>query len=116
MKLPNGEHAVVDIRKLSEYCLNAASPRGRTNARVFESVLGLRPTDVQKLRRRLLRAAIEENCEIGEEDEFGQRYALDFVMETTVGKAWVRSSRIVRKDEDFPRLTTCYVLVRKRIL
>lgn len=116
MKLPNGEQAVMDVRRLSDYCLNPASPRGRTKARVFESVLGLRPADAQVLRRGLLRAASKEDCGIGEEDEFGQRHTLDFIMETTAGKAWVRSGWIVKKDEDFPRLTTCYVLVRRRIL
>lgn len=116
MQLPNAEQAVADIRKLRDYCLNLASPRGRTKARVFESVLGLTRTDAQELRQQLLRAAAEQECELGEEDEFGQRYTLDFVMETKAGKAWVRSGWIVRTDEDFPRLTTCYVLTRRRIL
>lgn len=63
MKLPNGERAVVDVRKLSDYCLNLASPRGRTKARVFESVLGLKRANAEALRRQLLRAATEEECE-----------------------------------------------------
>ena len=35
MKLPNGERAIVDTRKLLEYCLNSEHPRGRNKARVF---------------------------------------------------------------------------------
>ena len=38
MRLPNGERAVIDIRKLQEYCLNSQHPRGRNKARVFASV------------------------------------------------------------------------------
>ena len=38
MKLPNGERAIVDCRKLDEYCLNPHHPRGRNKARVFASV------------------------------------------------------------------------------
>jgi hypothetical protein len=116
MKLPNAEQAVADIRKLRDYCLNPTSPRGQTKARVFESVLGLRRGDAEELRKRLLRAATEQECELGEKDEFGQRYTVEFVMETTAGKAWIRSGWMVRAGEAFPRLTTCYVLVRKRIL
>jgi hypothetical protein len=116
MKLPNADRAVVDIRKLRDYCLNPTSPRGRTKARVFESVLGLRRADAEGLRNLLLRAAIDQECDVGEKDEYGQRYTLDFLLETNAGKAWVRSGWIVGEDDDVPRLTTCYVLVRRRIL
>lgn len=37
MKLPNAERAVVDVRKLRNYCLNAEHPRGQHKARVFKS-------------------------------------------------------------------------------
>ena len=48
MKLPNGDHALVDIRKLLEYCLNPQHPRGRNKARVFASV-GIREADAEEL-------------------------------------------------------------------
>lgn len=35
MKLPNGDRAVVDIVKLTDYCLSTTHPRGRHKARVF---------------------------------------------------------------------------------
>ena len=44
MKLPNGDHAIVEIGKLLEYCLNSQHPRGRNKARVFASV-GIREAD-----------------------------------------------------------------------
>jgi hypothetical protein len=33
--LPNAENAVVEIRKLSEYCLNPEHPKGKDKARLF---------------------------------------------------------------------------------
>ncbi|HXG48805.1 MAG TPA: hypothetical protein VNO52_14360, partial [Methylomirabilota bacterium] len=35
MRLPNGERAIVDIQKLTAYCLNLQHTRGRHKARVF---------------------------------------------------------------------------------
>src|SRR5439155_233776 len=116
MKLPKAERAVVDIRKLRDYCLNPASPRGQTKARVFEAVLGLGADDADRLRKSILKAAREMECVAGESDRFGQRYALDFVLQTNAGRAWLRTGWIVRRGEDFPRLTTCYVLVRRKVL
>lgn len=116
MRLPSAQRAVVDIRKLRDYCLNPASPRGQTKARVFEAVLGLRAADAGRLRSRLLQAAAEAECKVGEGDEFGQRYTLEFGMATGAGKAWVRSGWIVRAGEDFPRFTTCYILLRRTVL
>jgi hypothetical protein len=49
MKLPNGDHAIVEIRKLLEYCLNSQHPRGRNKARVFAS-FGIREADAEELR------------------------------------------------------------------
>ena len=51
MKLPNGHRAIVDIRKLRDYCLNPNSPNGRNKARVFAASLGLTPPDAEILRQ-----------------------------------------------------------------
>lgn len=56
MKLPNGEHAVVDGRKLHEYCLNPQHLRGRNKARVFAAA-GIRQADAEEIRTALLAAA-----------------------------------------------------------
>src|SRR5436853_7876618 len=39
MLLPNGKRAIVDIRKLRDYCLNPDNPRGSGKARVFARAL-----------------------------------------------------------------------------
>ena len=48
MKMPNGDKAVVEIEKLSQYCLNPLHPRGRHKARVFESALGITGEDAEE--------------------------------------------------------------------
>lgn len=106
-KLPNRESAVVDIRKLRDYCLSPHHPRGRHKARVFASILGLTVDDAEELRTALLSAASSEDAVPAESDEYGERYMLDFEMETEMGGATVRSGWIVRRGEGFPRLTSC---------
>ena len=110
MKLPNPERAVVEIAKLRDYCLNPRHARGRFKARVFASALGLGIEHADLLRRALLDAALTAEATLGERDDFGQRYVLDFEMAGPRGRATVRSCWIVLAREDFPRLTTCYVL------
>jgi hypothetical protein len=109
-KLPNPENAVVETRKLRDYCLSPEHPRGRHKARVFASTLGLTVDDSQELRRALLAAALSEEALVAEEDQYGQRYMLDFEMSTEMGSAVVRSGWMVRSGEDFPRFTSCWVL------
>jgi len=109
-KLPNPQNAVVDVRKLRDYCLSPRHPRGRHKARVFVSALGLTANDAEELRAALLSAALSEEAVPAENDEYGERYMLDFEMETEAGIATVRSGWIVSHDEEFPRLTSCWVL------
>lgn len=109
-KLPNPENAVVEVRKLRDYCLSPDHPRGRHKARVFASVLGLTAEDAEEVREALLSAAVSEEANPVEEDRYGKRYVLDFEMKTETGTATVRSGWIVRRDEDFPRFTSCWVL------
>ncbi|MGH7818267.1 MAG: DUF6883 domain-containing protein [Candidatus Binatia bacterium] len=42
MRIPNADRAVVDPRKLRDYCLSPIHPRGRHKARVFAAAVGLR--------------------------------------------------------------------------
>lgn len=109
-KLSNPENAVVEIRKLRDYCLNHEHPRGRHKARVFRAALGLEMEDAEALREALLLAARSEEAFPAEQDEYGRRYMLDFEMSTTAGSARVRSAWIVRRAESFPRLTSCFVI------
>jgi hypothetical protein len=114
MLLPNGERAIVDIRKLRDYCLNPDNPRGGGKARVFAALLGLTAADAPKLRRKLLEVARTEEAQLGELDMYGQRYTIDFEMATGVAEAIICSGWIILHDETAPRLTTCFVRRKKR--
>ncbi len=109
MTLPNGERAIVDIRKLQEYCLNSQHPRGRNKARVFASV-GIRSDDAEALRTALSAAARDAEARLGVVNPYGQRYVVDFDFVRQDRTIRIRSTWIVRSGEDLPRLTSCYVL------
>jgi len=110
MKLPGAERAVVDIAKLREYCLNPLHPRGRYKARVFGAALKLFQTDADFLRTQLLQAAVAGDGRFGAVDQYGHRYTVDFECIKGSRRARVRSVWIILRGEDFPRLTTCYVI------
>ena len=99
MKLPSGERAIVDIVKVHDYCLNPAHPRGRHKARVFASALGMMAVDAEFLREALLCAAREEDATLGEADEYGERYAVDFNLIRRDRQAVFRSTWIIRRTE-----------------
>jgi hypothetical protein len=114
MLLPYGHRAIVDIRKLRDYCLNPDNPRGSRKARVFRSALGMTKVDAPALRQRLLQVAVSEQAKVGELDRYGQRYTIDFELPKGTRKVVVRSGWIVLSNETVPRLTTCYVIKRSR--
>jgi hypothetical protein len=88
--MPNAGGAVVDIRKLRDYCLSPDHPRARHKAYVFRGVLGLTDADAVTLHQALLDAARTRDAVIGEKDQYGQRYVVDFVMDGPAGQggAW----------------------------
>jgi hypothetical protein len=50
MKMPGGDVAIVDLLKLTEYCLNPDHERGKHKARVF-AALGFSAENAGELRR-----------------------------------------------------------------
>jgi len=110
MRLPNAEHAEVDIAKLRDYCLDPMHPRGKHKARVFLVALGIGVEQAWELREALLNAARAMPAVPGERDAYGERYVVDFQWTTTTGEATLRSVWMVRAAEDHPRLITCFVL------
>ena len=108
-KLPNPEKAVVDIDKLVSYCLNMAHQDGQHKARVFKSALNLGIDDAEILRTALLKAVRNQYAVLLKPNEYRQKYIIDFEMNHAGKNAKIRSAWIVRKNEAFPRLITCYV-------
>lgn len=110
MKVPNAEKAVVDIRKLTDYCLSHEHARGKHKARVFLSALGMASAHAKELREALLEKVRTEDCVIGTADEYGTRYNVDFTYARGGKEAIVRSTWIIKVGETTPRLTSCFVL------
>jgi hypothetical protein len=110
MLIPNGENAVVDIRKLRDYCLNPEHDDGKHKARLFLSILGMTADNAEDLRQILLEAIKTHEARLGRQDEFGQRYTLDFTIAWQNKSANVRSGWIIEHSSVIPRLTTCYPL------
>lgn len=109
MHVPNGQRAVVDSRKLTDYCLNPDHPMGRHEARVLRAALGFTVADAPALRAMLLEAVREEQATPGIRDKHGVRCVVDFAVRTPGGKVYLRTGWIIRTGEDVHRLTTCYV-------
>jgi len=108
VKLPNGDKATVALDKLTRYALDPLS-RGKGKARVFSAALGFTPEPVLLLRSLLLEAACNCDAELGELNEFGQRYIIDFEVSHEGRRAIVRSAWIIDTGMENPRLISCYV-------
>jgi hypothetical protein len=108
-RLPKGERAIVDIRKIEDYCLNPAHPRGRNKARVFRNALGINRTDAPWLRDILIEAAqIDQAIEL-QTDDYGSRWRIDVSVTRHRKTVVVRTLWIIRSGEDAPRFVTCWV-------
>jgi hypothetical protein len=110
MKLSSPEHAIVEMDKLVGYCLNPEHPEGKHKARVFKSALNLELKDAEKLQTELLQAVYIYEAIPGKDNPYGQKYTIDFPMINSDKQAIIRSVWIVRNNENFPRLVTCYIL------
>lgn len=74
MLVPNAEHAVVDLRKLRDYCLSPTHDEGKHKARLFAAALGMTSNDAEDLRDVLLQVVKRHEAKLGLRDEYGQRY------------------------------------------
>jgi hypothetical protein len=110
MLIPNAENAVVDIRKLRDYCLNPEHDEGKHKARLFLSSLGITASNAEELRQILLEVVRSHDAVLGRHDEFGKRYTLDFKIEWQNRNATLRSGWIIENDSEIPKLITCYPL------
>ena len=110
MPIPHAGRAVVDVRKLRDYCLNPLHDEGHHKARLFAAALGMTAADAEDLRTHVLRAVQVADAHIGRQDAYGQRYTVDFLLELRNRQAMVRSGWIIEHGSDSPRLTTCYPL------
>ena len=110
MKLPNGERADLGT-KIEDYVLNPSHWEGRHKARVFESMLGITRSNQQVLREAILAEAVNsEEVEVFGDNGYGTLYVLRFPLTIAHRTAMILTAWIIRHEEDFPRLITCYIL------
>jgi hypothetical protein len=109
MKLPNADRAVVEIEKLRDYSLNSAHSEGKHKARVFAALLGFTTEDAEKLRQMILIAVLSHESILGDTDEHGTRYVVDFEAQGLHRAVTVRTAWIIDTGETVPRLVSCYV-------
>ena len=109
MKLPNADRAIIDRRKITDYCLSPDHDDGSHKARLFQMLIGLNQDNSTLLLDALRIAAATDDAIAGKVDEYGHRYVIDFEFEGPRGTAVIRSAWIVRVGEEVPRLVTCYI-------
>ena len=109
-RLPHSDEAILDIRKIEDYCLNPSHPRGRHKARVFHEPLHLQRNDGPWLRDVLLEAARSGEAFPFATDVWGSHWRLDATITRQAKSAVVRTIWIVRTGEFVPRFVTCWVL------
>ena len=109
MRLPNCENAVVSLEKIRDYCLSNEHSRGKHKAKVFKSALGLDSGDSKMLKRIIEEAILLNDAEETFKDKYGIRYIVDFEYSMKDKKAKIRTCWIVKTNENFPRLTSCYI-------
>jgi hypothetical protein len=110
MKLPDGDKAIIDQRKIIDYSLSPDHDDGKHKARLFQDLFGLTRAHATVLLDALKEAAVDGEAVSGRLDRYGQRYVIDFEFVGPTGQAMIRSAWIIRPGETAPRLVTCYSL------
>jgi hypothetical protein len=108
--VPNAERAILDIRKIAEYCLSPVHPRGRHKARVFRDALDLNQDEAGWLQAALLDGLRQHEAIEYSNDVLGSRWRVDMPVSRHGKTVVVRTVWIVRSGEQIPRFVTCWVL------
>lgn len=109
MRLPNAEHATVDVTRLRDYSLNPEHDKGKHKARVLAAAMGFTVADAERLRGMILTAVLLHEATQGATDEHGTRYRVDFEAPGLRGPVMVRTAWHIDAGETIPRLVSCYV-------
>jgi hypothetical protein len=109
-QVPNAERAILELRKIADYCLSPVHPRGRHKARVFRDALGLSQENADWLRAILLDGLRQCDAIELSSDDLGVRWRVDVPVTRHGKRAVVRTVWIVRNGEQVPRFVTCWVL------
>jgi hypothetical protein len=108
MKLPNGNDAVVPVRKLTEYLLSESHPVGSSKAAFFRG-LGFGDASIALLENGLPAILRDEDVVEVMASPHGTKYVVDGRVETPLGGlVAVRTVWIVEPNELRPRFVTAY--------
>jgi hypothetical protein len=66
--------------------------------------------NAEELRQILLDVAKNHQVKLGRQDDFGQRYTIDFEISWQNREATLRSGWTIEPGSEIPKLTTCYPL------
>jgi hypothetical protein len=110
MFLPNASIAFIDDRKLIDYCLSDSHPVGKHKARVFMSALDFSIENFQELKEGILDGILNNEATQTEINQYGVLYVVNVLIMNPPKEAMVRTGWIIKELEDFPRLTSCYVI------
>lgn len=111
MKLPNGNHAFIEVEKVSAYLLSESHPVGRLKAQFFRG-LGFRWGNPHALVAALQTLGREGEVVDRIETPFGIKYVVDGTVIGPRGSANVRTVWHARDEEGAPRLVTAYPVRR----
>ena len=110
MLLPFAERAYADESKFLGYCLNTEHPYGKHKARVFKSALGITAANWEILRDAISTAVLLNPASHTGRNGYGELYTVEFNITHSGKTATVRTSWIIHDGENFPRLTSCYII------
>lgn len=108
MLSPFAERAYADESKFLGYYLSTDHPYGKHKARVFKSALGVATANWEVA---VLTAVLLNPASPAGHNGYGELYVVGFNMTHGDKAATVRTSWIVHDGENFPRLTSCYIII-----
>ncbi|MGK7960042.1 DUF6883 domain-containing protein [Crocosphaera sp.] len=88
MKLPNQDRIKQEqiLKKLTTYALNFNHTDGKHKARLFKAKLGITLNNQEKLIKAIFEALNTESVSYSTTSQYGDKYVIDFIMETDAGK------------------------------
>ncbi|MCY7422402.1 MAG: hypothetical protein LH478_11745 [Chitinophagaceae bacterium] len=107
--LPNADRAIVNVEKITDYALNFEHFEGKNKARVFASVFGLTKLNAGDLIKAIREVILKTEAVKQSESAYGIKYAVDFEFTFNYKTGTIRTGWIVEKNDNIPRLITCYV-------
>lgn len=108
MKLPNCEHAIIPIEKLSDYLLSLSHPVGGSKARYFRAI-GFNEGNIEAFKEGLLKIAQSKQIVDEKISPYGIKYIIDDILETPSGEEiFLRTVWIIETGQTVPRFVTAY--------